>query len=153
MTWDNWTIISIPQIRKVLLLNKFHIGQCSTKLKLTVLFVLVHSIFSAFTKLKCVNLLSHITFLTTKFSQFMLCLGVIQSPIPSLLHSITQGVIIETLFYLIVYLPVECHLMGVVQFCRHLLAPQGRRQQCAGVCPKSSALFSNVSVCFNKKCI
>ena len=59
---------------------------------------------------------------------------------------ITQDVVTETMHYLVVYLPVECHLMGFVQFCRHLLAPQGGCQQCARVCPKGSALFSNVSV-------
>ena len=57
-------------------LNKFHMGQCFTKLKLTEIFyerssaVLILTILSAFT-IKHVKFLSHITFLATKFSQSM----------------------------------------------------------------------------------
>ena len=36
-------------------------------------FVLVHTILSAFTKLKHVKLLSHVTFLTTKFFRSTIC--------------------------------------------------------------------------------
>ena len=46
----------------------FH--KIKTHRSFVVAFVLVHTILSAFTKLKHIKLLSHVTFLTTKFSRF-----------------------------------------------------------------------------------